>query len=61
MWFWIGAAITLSLTVLCGVYSGIRIAKGEAEAVKPMAWAWLVGFHGAGGVFGLWLVMQAVR
>ena len=61
MGFWIGAAITLPLTALCGIYSGIRIAKGDADAIKPAAWAWLVGFHGAGGVLGLWLVMQAVR
>jgi hypothetical protein len=57
---WIaGAAVVALMSVACGLNLGVRVAKGEARVWQPSVLGWAVGFHGAGGVLALWMLMQA--
>jgi hypothetical protein len=57
--WWIGAALVLVGTVSCGVVLGSRVSKGEAVIWNPEVLVWAIGFHGAVGIGGLMMIVQA--
>lgn len=56
---WSGAGLALLCSIPCGLNLGTRVAKGAEKVWSPAILGWAVLFHGALGLAGLALIMQA--